>query len=469
MMRLILWGIAISCMAACQYQRPTSTAPATHTPLNDTIAHVDSLPTQVHIYIENSGSMNGYVNGNTAFKNALSDLLVTLKYRYGEKNLHLFYINSAIYPIPVQGDITQFAQHLTPQSIRVGNTASSDLNHIFNQILEKTDRHTISLLLSDCIYSIQGENTAELLNFQKSQTRDAYLSKSKEGLEPVTALVKLSSAFYGTYWDKNNQTTYLAGQSRPYYLSITGSADRMADFHQNIPLNKETLEGYQHEYILTSEDFSDDHYYSILTASFQQGRFKPMRSQSSADYVRGIKDVAINPRSTEPFRFAIAVDLSHIPVEEAYKTNPAHYTITEGDYAIREIIPVNKSDIHPSDWIRIQQAHATHIIQIQANSQVYSDLRLALKKQIPQWVYQTDTENDSDILATEGQTFGFKYLVEGIAEAYAITARQKDSYFEIDIPIRKAAQSYIGKGFLIVLIVGVALALGFMVVKNRNR
>ena len=94
--------------------------------------------TKLNLYIENSGSMNGYVNGNTTFKNALGDLLVYLKYEFGEQNIHLHFINDTIHPIEFDRDITQFAASLTPETMRVGNTASSDLNLIFNKTQKRT-------------------------------------------------------------------------------------------------------------------------------------------------------------------------------------------------------------------------------------------------------------------------------------------------------------------------------------------
>jgi len=64
-----------------------------------------------------------------------------------------------------------------------------------------------------------------------------------------------------------------------------------------------------------------------------------------------------------------------------------------------------------------------------------------LKKQIPQWIYETDATLDQREEA-EGKTFGFKYLVEGIAEAYAMISPQKDNYFEVKIPITQKSDPY---------------------------
>lgn len=420
--------------------------------------------TKLNLYIENSGSMNGYVNGNTTFKNALGDLLVYLKYEFGEQNIHLHFINDTIHPIEFDRDITQFAASLTPETMRVGNTASSDLNLIFNTILQNTGPGTVSILFSDLIYSIQGSNTEQLLNYQKSQTKDAFLSRARSGDKLQTAIVQLSSTFNGTYWDKNNVKTPLRNAGRPWYMTITGEAERVADFNRKIDVQR--VAGFENQFTLTTDDFSEDNYYSVLTNTYNEGRFKPIRSMSSTNFVRGIEDVEVGRGG--PFRFALAVDLSRIPVSEPYKTSRANYEVLEGNYRIDSIFAIVKKDIQPSDWVRIESAGATHLVLVEAEGQSFSDLTIAMKKQIPDWVYRTDTEDDRDVEASMSKTFGFKYLVEGVSEAYETLADKKDHYFELEVPVRKASASNTGKIIVVLLILATVAGLLYTYLKRKR-
>jgi len=52
----------------------------------------------INIYIENSGSMNGYINGYTDFKGAIRDLLVLLKYHYDSQNIKIFLLTQLFIP-----------------------------------------------------------------------------------------------------------------------------------------------------------------------------------------------------------------------------------------------------------------------------------------------------------------------------------------------------------------------------------
>jgi hypothetical protein len=128
----------------------------------------------VNVYIENSGSMFGYINGDTEFKTDVRELLTLLKYHYSDKNVHLSFINSKIYPINTNDKIS-FITNLTSSTFKVGDTFSSEMNKVFNQVLNKTDKNTISILVSDCIYSVDG--LANSLNVCKTGTKDAFLTK----------------------------------------------------------------------------------------------------------------------------------------------------------------------------------------------------------------------------------------------------------------------------------------------------
>lgn len=143
---------------------------------------------KINLYIENSGSMNGYVNGSTQFKEALQNLLVDLKFVYGEENIELFFINDQIHKSPIKGDIVEFADKLSPSSIKIGNTSSSNLNDIFRQITKNSENNMVSILLSDLIYSIKGKQTTALLGEQKALTRDVFQTASKDGKNLTTNL-----------------------------------------------------------------------------------------------------------------------------------------------------------------------------------------------------------------------------------------------------------------------------------------
>ena len=84
--------------------------------LNTPIKPVDNeviKPQAVNVYIENSGSMDGYVKGVTEFEQAVYNYLTDIKISQFSDSLNLFYINSDI--IPQGSDISDFIKNLNQQ------------------------------------------------------------------------------------------------------------------------------------------------------------------------------------------------------------------------------------------------------------------------------------------------------------------------------------------------------------------
>ncbi|KAA6322522.1 hypothetical protein EZS27_027945 [termite gut metagenome] len=399
---------------------------------------VDSIPpAKVHtinVYIENSGSMDGYVNGNTEFKDAIRDLLVELKYHYDAGKIKIHFINSDIHPTAIKIDLADFARNINT-GWNVGNRASSNLNNVFKQILGKTGENTISILFSDCIYSINGEKTIDLLSDEKSLTKNAFLSKSKtDSIGLSTTIVKMKSRFTGTYYDKNNAKTYLTNENRPYYISVIGDKNAIMDFNSKIRVEK--LQGFDNRYVMSSGS-ADKLYFSVLLSSYNEGRFKAVRNLSTKNYIHGIEDVKLNRRTNKPFTFAVAIDMKIVPVGADYLLNPSNYLFEDNNFKVKQIVAVDKSQINPSDWLRISSGNPTHIIIVEATGKAISNVSIALKKQIPQWVYDTNTEDDTNIRNDLDKTFGVKYLIEGISEAYQIIYPKDKNYFECNISIKQ--------------------------------
>jgi hypothetical protein len=383
----------------------------------------------INVYLENSGSMFGYVSGETGYKDALTELLVQLGSIYGKKNIHLYFINTKIYPIDFEGNVAQYPSTLSPNKFKVvGDINSSDINEIYRKIIAKTPEKTISILLSDCIYSASGDDTADKLGRQKSLTKDVF-----QDSDISTLVVKLNSAFNGVYYPKNN-TKQKINQSRPYYISVLGSAGALGYFYNNVKFQPD-FKGYEDRVFLSSA-YNDQSVYHTLVTTHNSTGFRPVREFSDSGSVRGMEDITTNDRDGKPFTFSIAVDLISVPVEENVAINPLSYNIRKGDYKITGIERYNPKLLKSSSVNLINKSgkQPTHIINFSATTANYSDLEFELKNEIPQWVYAASTNDDTNVKNLGAKTFGFKYLIEGINEAHQTDAAPS-SYFKINIKI----------------------------------
>jgi hypothetical protein len=441
---ILILGACNRCNGCSDRRRPNATN--TSAPPDTPAAQPPQVPVvrpAVNVYIENSGSMDGYVNGNTRFKGAIRDLLVLLRHYYGQENrVRIYFINSVIRETDTRTDLATFAQHINTYWRDTRDVRhSSNLNNIFQMILGKTDRESISILLSDCIYSISGQNAVGLLADEKSLTKNAFLERwRRDSLKLATTIVKMDSEFTGTYYDMKNQRTSLNGVIRPYYICVIGSNEMMRDFNSRIPLRDDSIDGFNNKYVISSGT-TDNIYYSVLLSTDNVGRFRQTRRLSTREYVHGIEDINISSRNhgggSNRFTFAVTVDLKNVPAEQDYLLNPENYMLNNNNFHIRDIKPVDKNAINPSDWNRIHAANPTHVIILEATGTALSDVKVSLKKQMPQWIAETNITNDQNIRSNLDKTFGIKYLIEGIADAYQIIYPNDRHFFEFEIKIRQ--------------------------------
>jgi len=435
-------------------------------------------PVKINLYIENSGSMNGYVSGRTQFKDALQNLLVDLKYPFGEENINLFFINDQIHKSPIKSNIVDFADKLSPNSIRIGHTGSSNLNEIFRQITSKSEKNTISILLSDFIYSIKGKNTLALLGEQKALTRDVFLTASKNNLNLTTNIYQYLSDFDGVYYDFNDKP-HNWKDSRPYYIAIIGDQPSVSNFTEIIGDKFRTYSGYNHEYILTEKDF-DLQKYTVLLATLNKGKFKPLKNQIIDGQVKGLESEGLS-RNEKAFQIAVAVDFKGLPITDEYITTISNYNIDDDKFALIKIGRITNNTIRfndgeavsipPSDLIHLE-AGFTHVLVFAAMEEKLDNLSFSLMRNSPQWVDDSTTIDDSDLennKKTQQSTFGLNYLVDGITEAY-LQSTGKEDYLNISIPIENNnSSSFLGKivgflfgGGLIGLII-------LIIIKNKKR
>lgn len=393
-------------------------------------------PKTVNIYIENSGSMFGFVNGNTGFKNALTKLVVDLKSNgYPAESMSFHFINKQITPLTIYGDIEYFPKTLS--NIGDKDSGDSDINEIFRQILENTSSASISILVSDCVYSVgrdvKNNDVDGALKIQKSLTEGVFRNViNDKGLSVI--FTQLVSDFNGTYYTKDNYKIPLNGQHIPYYITVIGSETDLPKFDF-----VEGLDGYQNKLVLTIQDYSQNTFYSLFQTTEDNGEYKPIRTRNSnPNIVQSIENIRFRGRGGETFVFSLAVDFSKLPVSERYLAEESNYIIEKGDYEIASILPFDRNMVKPNALKKLDQTNITptHILVFESTSNKYNDLVFALKKDVPEWIYTWNTNDDSDIRTNPKQTFGLKYFVEGIFEAYQNSSYNKD-YITFTINIKK--------------------------------
>jgi hypothetical protein len=385
----------------------------------------------IHFFYENSSSMDGYLNGNTNFTDAVLGFLS--KSDLKKDNINLYYINKEAYPVD-SNIVGEFVDFLKPSNVKkVGGKSrnNSEINRILgivsDTIINSNDRNTIGIVVSDYIYSIQGRDISKQLNFQKATTI-TNLKRLSEGNYAIL-IIKIESQFNGDYYNILNKGKKI-NEDRPFFIWVIGEKNRILNFPERYDIKK--YKGYKEHLILFDDDNGTNPYYSILLESFRNGRFK--KSNRSDDQITEIEDAKCGRDGI--FTFSVAVDFSKIPISEEYIRDTSHYKIasSSGDtFVVNNILPIEK--INNND--RPQRMTATHIITISTSklSNSKQELNIELIKRVPKWVEDSSTECDTTDQQRKGKTFGFSYLVEGTKEVFGYN--DKSNYFSLSIKIKK--------------------------------
>ena len=370
----------------------------------------ESKPT-VNVYIENSGSMDGYVGiGKTDFKSAVYNYLSDIKISDITDSLNLFYINSNI--IPHRPDISDFIEKLNPTTFRQrgGNRGTTDISNLIETLLRETQENAVSILISDFIFSPGRNRDAEeyLINQQIGiKTNIAEVLKIRNlGI----IVYQLSSEFNGFYYNREDRPTKIENR-RPFYIWIIGNVPYITELHQRIPAAKFKGSGVENAFTIMQGNQIVDYAIRPGTGKFSLDKKSPKT-----------KIVSVKKDHNGKLTFAVNVDFSKLLLEDEYLKNKNNYTLNDKDYQLQ--ITNSPASAH----------NYTQSLNLTSDKVKPSNLSIKLNMFVPEWVELMNDNEGLDINTNEAmsKTYGIKYLINGVYEAFT----QKDNFYtEVKINI----------------------------------
>lgn len=358
-----------------------------------------------NIYVENSGSMYGYVKGVTEFEQSVYSYLSDIKISDICSEMNLYYINSVMHKQPA--DVEDFIYRLEPNTFKAkgGNMATTDLSNIIGNILETHGRDTVSILISDFVFSPgSGVNADEYLLNQQIGIKNHFAYKLKSNPNLAMMIYQLSSKFEGRYYDRNN-TPYNINHQRPFYMMIIGDTNNLIRLSNEISKDKIKGSGVINSYSL-SKAVSNVSYGILPTPKI--GSFNPDPASPHTS-IKGAKIDKKNPNTK--FMMSIGVDFSQLLLDDEYLMDPSNYEISNKSFNIS----VDKAQ---------NNAKYTHIVKLSLNPQMANlykgPLTIQLLKKASTWSEAVTNPDDVGVQnITKDKTYGFKYLVGGIYDSYS--------------------------------------------------
>lgn len=388
---------------------------------------------KINFFMENSGSMAGYVHGATEFRNNIPNLLVEVdgKIDSGLAPLHTYFIADSL--VAFNGTTQEFINTIAVKNPAYGK--SSQMHKIFKMIANKTDSNDISMFVSDCILSYPDDEIKKRpeINIEnaggelKSTITKAFLDLQKKN-NICASLYGFNSTFNGCYYTYQNRPVKISGNiPRPYYIWVIGNKDLLIHFNKQL----KKLQGFRPDNILIDFGiFSESvHEHTILFMFDRQGDW-------STDY-KTIENV--NVTANKPVVFSIALNLSSLPsyaIDTTYLLKNLQIESSGLTAHVKRVLQatnIERSSLKEKEKGIIDSN--THVVQVEITD-IYKSgsINIRLPLQYDTSYRRQSIMDDRNVEDASGKTFAFEHLVDGVRNAYQ---NNDQNFIQISIPVKK--------------------------------
>jgi hypothetical protein len=411
---------------------------------------------KINVYIENSGSMKGYVNGRTEFKNDLSGLLNKLELKYGS-GLRISYIGSNINGKsalePVKENASNYVEKIQVSKF---NKEASAFGSILKDIIDSSSDSTVSILLTDNIISMadsKNQISDDGLTYQKDQISNSLGHKLTADPDFTYFLAKRVSNFNGIYYDKDNKGTTLPDVQRPYCIAFMGKSHLVKSVLKTSQLIDEYNPNRLTEYVsyeLKGPNLPKPQFTVVYTRKWSNYLPKHSKTVERIQYDeirKGAKNIQIS----------LGLDLNGKMISPDYALDKNNYKIYENKYLIDSITKATTN----SDY--------DYLINLEAVNGT-PKLKITLIDTLPRFVTQTHIEDDAVIENNLDKIFGFKYFIEGVQGAFSTISGPK-KYAEplAKKTVKVSPNSNFGSTIMVVLLLLILIIFIIILIKKSKQ
>lgn len=332
---------------------------------------------QLNVYVENSGSMDGYMCAGSNLKDAVYDYVSDLSKYSSQTNL--YYINSQL--IRCNQPLNEYIQKLTPSSFSAagGNRTNTDLRKMIDIILRTHKSNVVSIFVSDCILDIP-ENAIDFFGNCEVSIKNSFNEALKKDKDLGVQILRMQSKFNG-YWYCGANKEFLKNVKRPYYIWIIGNKRVLADFNKKVPTDN-IIGGVQD--------------YCAYT--------------SSGDVPFDIDKKRYVINHTGKVNVEILADLS-------CSLQNAKVLENTGSYSTSDQVAARVINVQP---ITVKDSKYSHVINVELSNPktLKSETVTFSYPVLPSWVKSANDDKGVDVKKNIDKTTGIQYLIKGVSDAY---------------------------------------------------
>lgn len=335
----------------------------------------------VKVFLENSGSMDGFMCEGSELKDGIYNFLTNVK--DNSSKMELYYINSEIMKQDVP--LSQYIRNLNPISFKKagGNRAFTDVPNLFTKVLETVNENTIAIYISDCILDMPNHAAPNYLYITRTDIHSAFGDKIDTLNNLAVCVYQLESTFNGTYFfPKGGSKSYMG--KLPYYMFLIGSNTQLANLRNNVS-DEDITHGVMNYCAFTP--------YFDAPAALSQGN-------------KALKTIELNTQKNGRYHFNVETNLDQSLQSDKILTNQQNYVLTSPkNIKIESISPIT---IHNSKY--------SHIIEFSIIDAAFGNVVTLNRIPMPSWIKDSNDIQGSYIYPNK--TFGIEFIIGGISDAY---------------------------------------------------
>lgn len=392
--------LLISCTSSCggnKGKRSIGVENRTSNGRNDdsTKCVQDSLQ-YIKLYVENSGSMFGYVSSNTEFKAVIRKIVHDEDFDFIDMGFNFINGDGKTASKSFNGKEV-FKQSLSKNGMNVGNTTTSELNEMLNTMLTNANGDTVVVFISDGIYDV-GSNNYDALKALGDKTRETVRKTLRKNNTIQAIVIKMQSQFDGKYcYATKNSPEYYNGK-RPYYIWIFGKGELLNKYFSDDKISK--WPGYNnHSRLQVTKNLSIPF---KLSSENQKGSAR----------IRGNNTLEGCNLRHNTFAFSIIVDYNNLAFSDEYLADVLNYNC-DNNFSI---IQINKASSQAKTAAGVNEYKRPFIITFETGRKPMGTLNIRLNNKKSAWIDASNADDENVI--DSDHTFGFSTLMEGIVGAY---------------------------------------------------
>lgn len=389
------------------------------------------------LYLEHSGSMFAYDSPSSAgqFKNTLVTVLNNFN-ALKPTSSFVYIVNDQVYEY--SKDFKGLVESPTIFQKGTGNSTYTDFEEIFSTILRDTKNNQIAILFSDLIYSGKGMQTQASQKILDAAQQLSYSAFATKAANISVLIIKLQSDYKGRYYPFNMSKKGIPYSGlRPYYLCLFAENATMQRFLTEEKYTRIrafiNLPNYQNALFFGKGSFISNPYYTILEgdAATKGRQFSPARRDRKA--MNGIHSIEnVKPPKNGYLTIPVAVSLPEWAFDQTYVLAPTNYEVESMKDRFK-ILRIEKLSGKRKDG-------TTHKIILQATVLTSGERTASIRLKrvtLPSWVEATHSADDRNLTSPDfsNQTFGFKSIMQGIADAYEPISSNNKFVFTLQLTL----------------------------------